>query len=71
VADLVAALDGAPQRASARLACHVLEAIQGIESSNGAAVALSTGAERPEPLQPSSAGGSARDRLAGPATDVR
>jgi predicted dehydrogenase len=51
VADLVAALDGEPQRASAQLACHVLEAIQGIEGSHGAAVQLSTRAERPEPLQ--------------------
>jgi predicted dehydrogenase len=56
VADLIAALDGAPQRANARLACHVLEAIQAIEGSHGAAVALSTRAERPQPLQPAPAG---------------
>jgi predicted dehydrogenase len=54
VADLVAALDGAPQRTSAQLACHVLEAIEGIESSSisGSAVILSTRTPRPEPIQP-------------------
>jgi predicted dehydrogenase len=54
VADLVAALDGAPQRASAHLACHVLEVIEGIEGSNGAAVAMSTRIDRPEPVAPAS-----------------
>jgi predicted dehydrogenase len=52
VADLVAALDGAPLRANARLACHVLEAIEAIGSSEGAAVPLSTRAARPEPVAP-------------------
>jgi hypothetical protein len=52
VADLVAALDGAPQRASAPLACHVLEAIEGIEtaSRSGRTVPLSTRPPRPEPV---------------------
>jgi predicted dehydrogenase len=52
VADLVAALDGAPQRASAQLACHVLEAIEGIETSSrsGKTVTLSTRTPRPEPV---------------------
>ena len=57
VADLVAALDGAPQRASAQLACHVLEAIEGIERSNGNAVPLSTRVERPQPVVPEPAAG--------------
>jgi predicted dehydrogenase len=48
VADLVAALDGVPQRASAQLACHVLEAIEGIES--GRPTTLSTRVSRPEPV---------------------
>jgi predicted dehydrogenase len=52
VADLVAALDGAPQRASAELACHVLDAIEAIEGSNGAAVSLSTRVDRPQPADP-------------------
>jgi predicted dehydrogenase len=54
VADLVAALDGAPQRANAQLACHVLEAIEAIEGSNGAAVSLATTVPRPEPVVPTS-----------------
>src|SRR5215218_1510139 len=54
VADLVAALDGAPHRASAELAIHVLEAIEGIERSNGAAVNLSTRVDRPRPVVPAS-----------------
>jgi predicted dehydrogenase len=52
VADLVAALGGAPQRAGAPLACHVLEAIEAIETSGriGESVRLSTHATRPEPV---------------------
>jgi len=52
VADLVAALDGAPQRASAHLAAHVLDAIEAIDTSSrsGSVVALSTRVPRPEPL---------------------
>jgi predicted dehydrogenase len=53
VADLAAAaLDGAPQRASATLACHVLEAIEAIDSSSraGATVTLSTRTARPDPV---------------------
>jgi predicted dehydrogenase len=52
VADLVAALHGAPQRANAQLACHVLEAIEAIEGSNGAAVSLTTRVDRPLPVVP-------------------
>ena len=53
VADLVAALGGAPQRAGAPLACHVLEAIEAIETSGrtGESVRLSTLAARPAPVQ--------------------
>ena len=50
VADLVAALHGAPQRASAQLACHVLEVIEAIERSDGAAVAITSRVERPAPV---------------------
>ena len=52
VADLVAALDGAPQRATARLACHVLEVIEGIETASrtGGSVTMSTRVPRPEPV---------------------
>jgi predicted dehydrogenase len=65
VADLVAALRGAPQRAGAQLACHVLEAIEGIETSSrsGETVTLSTRTPRPEPVTAgSSAGMSERQR---------
>jgi predicted dehydrogenase len=49
VADLVAAIDGAPQRASAALACHVLEAIESIETSwdSGSRLVLTTTAAVP------------------------
>lgn len=52
VADLVAALHGAPQRATAPLACHVLEAIEGIETASrtGGTVTLSTRVPRPQPV---------------------
>lgn len=57
VADLVAALAGGPQRATAELACHVLEAIEGIEASarTRSDIALSTMVSRPEPVVPQSA----------------
>jgi predicted dehydrogenase len=48
VADLAATLDGAPQRADATLACHVLEVIEAVES--GGPVTLTTRAPRPEPV---------------------
>jgi predicted dehydrogenase len=53
VADLVAALDGAPQRAGAALACHVLDAIEAIETSSGsgATVTLTTWVDRPDPVR--------------------
>jgi predicted dehydrogenase len=52
VADLVAAVDGASHRASAQLACHILETIEAIDTSSrsGTAVALSTRTPRPEPV---------------------
>jgi hypothetical protein len=52
VADLVAALGGAPQRASAPLAYHVLETIQAIETSGRTAenVRLATQPARPAPV---------------------
>jgi predicted dehydrogenase len=52
VADLVAAVHGAQQRATAQLACHVLEVIEGIETSNGAAVAITSRVDRPVPVGP-------------------
>jgi predicted dehydrogenase len=50
VADLVAAVQGAPQRASAQLACHVLEVIEGIEKSYGAAIPITSRVDRPVPV---------------------
>jgi predicted dehydrogenase len=52
VADLVAALDGPSHRASAQLACHILETIEAINTSSrsGTAVVLSTRTPRPEPV---------------------
>src|SRR2546426_3812067 len=52
VADLVAALDGAPHQANAQLACHILETIEAIDTSSrsGAAAALSTRTPRPDPV---------------------
>jgi len=49
IADLVAALDGGEQRATAELACHILEAIEGIENSSrtGNGVPISTRVPRP------------------------
>jgi predicted dehydrogenase len=49
IADLVAALHGAEQRATADLACHILEAIEGIENSSrtGNSVPMSTRVSRP------------------------
>lgn len=52
VADLVGALNGAPQRASAELACHVLEAIASIEQSSqtSTVITLASRVERPAPV---------------------
>jgi predicted dehydrogenase len=54
VADLVAAVGGTPHRAGAALACHVLDAIEAIETSvgTGAGVGLTTRVDRPEPVRP-------------------
>jgi predicted dehydrogenase len=50
VADLVDALNGAQQRASAALACHVLDVIDAIETSgaSGTTVTMTTRVGRPE-----------------------
>lgn len=50
VADLVDEIGGAPQRASAALACHVLDAIEAMKTSSesGTRVTLTTQAARPE-----------------------
>jgi len=52
VADLVGALNGAPHRASADLASHVLEAIGSIERSSrtNTVITLASRAERPPPV---------------------
>ncbi len=49
VADLVGAIEGAPHRASDRLAAHVLEVLQAVQTSSDTAtvVRLSTTCERP------------------------
>jgi len=54
VADLVAALGGAPHRANATLACHVLEAIEAVEASGGSGggLTLTTRVDRPDPIPP-------------------
>jgi predicted dehydrogenase len=50
VADLADALGGAPQRAGAALACHVLDAIEAMKTSSesGTRVTTTTRVERPE-----------------------
>jgi predicted dehydrogenase len=52
VADLVGALNGQPHRASAALACHVLEALEAIETSSRErrVVELATRCDRPAEL---------------------
>jgi predicted dehydrogenase len=54
VADLVDALEGAPQRAGTALACHVLDAIEAIEKSSesGTRITMTTLAERPDATAP-------------------
>lgn len=53
VADLAAAVDGAPSRASAQLARHVLEVLDAIQraSESATAVAITSRVERPAPAE--------------------
>jgi predicted dehydrogenase len=52
VADLVAALDGEPQRANAEMASHIVDAMEAIDASSGSrrTVKLSTRTPRPLPI---------------------